>query len=86
METDELRTVRVYTKKYTSKDKQGNTVEKESKQKQVSLKKEDPFEDNDLVKVLAQSEYEALIDNQFSRCNQPRCDDAADNPSSKKHT
>ena len=36
METDELRTVRVYTKKYTSKDKQGNTVEKESKQKQVS--------------------------------------------------
>ena len=66
METDELRTVRVYTKKYTSKDKEGNTVEKESQQKQVSLKKEDPFEDNDLVKVLAQSEYEALIDNQFS--------------------
>ena len=66
METDELRTVRVYTKKYTSKDKQGNTVEKESKQKQVSLKKEDPFEDNDLVKVLTQSEYEDLLDNQFS--------------------
>lgn len=66
METDELRTVRVYTKKYTSKDKQGNTVEKESKQKQVSLKKEDPFEDNDLVKVLTQSEYEELLDNQFS--------------------
>ena len=66
METDELRTVRVSTKKYTSKDKQGNTVEKESKQKQVSLKKEDPFEDNDLVKVLTQSEYEDLLDNQFS--------------------
>ena len=66
METDEHRTVRVYTKKYTSKDKQGNTVEKESKQKQVSLKKEDPFEDNDLVKVLTQSEYEDLLDNQFS--------------------
>ena len=66
MENEEFRTVRVYTKKYTSKDKEGNTVEKESQQKQVSLKKEDPFEDNDLVKVLAQSEYEALIDNQFS--------------------
>ena len=52
MESDELRTVRVYTKKYTSKDKDGNSVEKESQQKQVSLKKEDPFEDNDLVKVL----------------------------------
>ena len=66
MENEEFRTVRDYTKKYTSKDKEGNTVEKESQQKQVSLKKEDPFEDNDLVKVLAQSEYEALIDNQFS--------------------
>ena len=65
MESDEFRTVRVYTKKYTSKDKDGNTVEKESKQKQVSLKKEDPFEDDDLVKVL-QEEYEKLIDNQFS--------------------
>ena len=54
MESDEFRTVRVYTKKYTSKDKDGNTVEKESKQKQVSLKKEDPFEDDDLVKVLSQ--------------------------------
>ena len=30
MESDEFRTVRVYTKKYTSKDKDGNTVEKES--------------------------------------------------------
>ena len=66
MENEEFRTVRVYTKKYTSRDKEGNPVEKESQQKQVSLKKEDPFEDNDLVKVLAQSEYEALIDNQFS--------------------
>ncbi len=66
MESDEFRTVRVYTKKYTSKDKDGNTVEKESQQKQVSLKKEDPFEDNDLVKVLAQEEYEKLLDNQFS--------------------
>ena len=66
MENEEFITVRVYTKKYTSKDKEGNTVEKESQQKQVSLKKEDPFEDNDLVKVLAQSEYDALIDNQFS--------------------
>ena len=26
MESDEFRTVRVYTKKYTSKDKDGNTV------------------------------------------------------------
>ena len=66
MESDEFRTVRVYTKKYTSKDKDGNTVEKESQQKQVSLKKEDPFEDNDLVKVLTQEEYEKLLDNQFS--------------------
>ena len=66
MESDEFRTVRVYTKKYTSKDKDGNTVEKESQQKQVSLKKEDPFEDEDLVKVLAQNDYEKLIDNQFS--------------------
>ena len=66
MESDEFRTVRVYTKKYNSKDKDGNPVEKESKQKQVSLKKEDPFEDNELVKVLAQNEYEDLIDNQFS--------------------
>ena len=66
MESDEFRTVRVYTKKYNSKDKDGNTVEKESQQKQVSLKKEDPFEDNELVKVLAQKEYEDLIENQFS--------------------
>ena len=66
MESDEFRTVRVYTKKYTSKDKDGNTVEKESKQKQVSLKKEDPFEDDDLVKVLSQEDYEKLLDNQFS--------------------
>ena len=66
MEDDEYRTVRVYTKKYTSKDKDGNAIEKESQQKQVSLKKEDQFEDNDLVKVLAQKEYEELVDNQFS--------------------
>ena len=66
MESDEFRTVRVYTKKYNSKDKDGNPVEKESKQKQVSLKKEDPFEDNELVKVLAQKEYEELVENQFS--------------------
>ena len=66
MESDEFRTVRVYTKKYTSKDKNGKSVEKESKQKQVSLKKEDPFEDDDLVKVLSQGDYQKLIDNQFS--------------------
>ena len=66
MGSDEFRTVRVYTKKYTSKDKEGNTVEMESKQKQVSLKKEDPFEDDDLVKVLSQDDYEKLLDNQFS--------------------
>ena len=66
MENDEFRTVRVYTKKYTSKDKDGNTVEKESKQKQVSLKKEDPFEDEDLVKVLSKKDYQKLVDNQFS--------------------
>lgn len=66
MESDEFRTVRVYSKKYTSKDKDGNTVEKESQQKQVSLKKEDPFEDNDLVKVLSQEDYEKLMGNQFS--------------------
>jgi hypothetical protein len=66
MESDEFRTVRVYTKKYTSKDKDGNTVEKESQQKQVSLKKEDKFEDNELVKVLAKEEYEKLMGNQFS--------------------
>ena len=66
MDSDEFRTVRVYTKKYTSKDKNGKAVEKESKQKQVSLKKEDPFEDDELVKVLSQEEYQKLIDNQFS--------------------
>ncbi|WP_405285734.1 hypothetical protein [Methanobrevibacter sp.] len=66
MESDEFRTVRVYTKKYNSKDKDGNPIEKESQQKQVSLKKEDPFQDNELVKVLAQKEYEDLIENQFS--------------------
>ena len=66
MESDEFRTVRVYTKKYNSKDKDGNPVEKESQQKQVSLKKEDPFVDNELVKVLAQKEYEDLVENQFS--------------------
>ena len=65
MENEEFRTVRVYTKKYTSKDKDGNSVEKESKQKQVSLKKEDPFEDDDLVMVLSQEDYQKLIDNQF---------------------
>lgn len=62
MDDEEFRTVRVYTKKYTSKDKDGNSVEKESKQKQVSLKKEDPFEDNDLVKVIPKEEYEKLLD------------------------
>ncbi len=66
MENEEFRTVRVYTKKYTSKDKDGNSVEKESKQKQVSLKKEDPFEDNDLVKVIPKEEYEKLIENNSS--------------------
>lgn len=66
MESDEFRTVRVYTKKYNSKDKDGNPIEKESQQKQVSLKKEDPFQDNELVKVLAQKEYEDIIENQFS--------------------
>lgn len=60
MDESDFRTVRVYTKKYNSKDKDGNVVEKESKQKQVSLKKEDPFEDNDLVKVLSIDEYENL--------------------------
>lgn len=63
MENEEFRTVRVYTKKYTSKDKEGNSIEKESKQKQVSLKKEDPFEDNDLVKVIPKEEYEKLMEN-----------------------
>ncbi len=66
MENDEFRTVRVYTKKYTSKDKDGNSIEKESQQKQVSLKKEDPFEDDELVKVLTQEEYENLVNNQMS--------------------
>lgn len=66
MESDDYRTVRVYTKKYNSKDKDGNTIEKESQQKQVSLKKEDPFEDNELVKVLSQKDYEELLEKQFS--------------------
>lgn len=60
MEEQEVRTVRVYTKKYSSKDKEGNIVEKESKQKQVSLKKDDPFEDNDSVVVLSLDEYNNL--------------------------
>ena len=63
MDDEEFRTVRVYTKKYVSKDKDGNSIEKESKQKQVSLKKEDPFEDNDLVKVIPKKEYEKLMEN-----------------------
>lgn len=63
MEESELRTVRVYTKKYSSKDKDGNIIEKESKQKQVSLKKDDPFEDNELVAVLKEEEYEQLLSN-----------------------
>ena len=66
MENDDFRTVRVYTKKYTSKDSNGNSIEKESQQKQVSLKKEDPFEDDELVKVLSKDEYESLISNQIS--------------------
>ena len=66
MESDEFRTVRVYTKRYTSKDKDGHSVEKESKQKQVSLKKNDSFEDGDLVKVLSCDEYAKLVDNQVS--------------------
>jgi hypothetical protein len=63
MDDEEFRTVRVYTKKYISKDKDGNSIEKESKQKQVSLKKDDPFEDNDLVKVIPKKEYEKLMEN-----------------------
>ena len=66
MQSDDFRTVRVYTKKYTSKDKDGHSVEKESKQKQVSLKKDDLFEDGELVKVLSKKDYEKLINNQFS--------------------
>lgn len=67
MENDDYRTVRVYTKKYTSKDKDGNVIEKESEQKQVNLKNEDPFEDNDLVCVLSSEEYEKLVKNQSSQ-------------------
>ena len=66
MQSDDLRSVRVYVKRYTSKDKDGHSVEKESKQKQVSLKKEDSFEDGDLVKVLSEEDYANLIDNQMS--------------------
>ena len=63
MEESNLRTVRVYTKKYSSKDKDGNVIEKESKQKQVSLKKDDPFEDKELVVVLKEEEYKDLLAN-----------------------
>ena len=63
MEESNLRTVRVYTKKYSSKDKDGNVIEKESKQKQVSLKKDDPFEDDELVVVLKEEEYKDLLAN-----------------------
>lgn len=63
MEEINLRTVRVYTKKYSSKDKDGNVIEKESKQKQVSLKKDDSFEDNELVVVLKEEEYKDLLAN-----------------------
>ena len=66
MDNDEFRIVRVYSKKYSSKDKNGNLIEKESKQKQVSLKKEDSFEDNDLVKVIAKEDYEQLLSNKLS--------------------
>ena len=37
-----------------------------SKGQKISLKKEDPFEDNELVKVLTQKEYEELLNTQIS--------------------
>ena len=60
MEQDDLRTVRVCTKKYSTKDEEGNIVEKELKQKQVCLKEDDPFDDNDLVVVLSYDDYVKL--------------------------
>ena len=66
MESNEFRTVRVYTKRYSSKDKDGHSVEKESKQKHVSLSKDDSFEDGELVKVLSCDEYDELVNNQLS--------------------
>lgn len=61
MDKNNFRTVRVYTKKYNTKDKDGNVVTKESEQKHVSLKKEDPFEDKELVVVLSADEYNEII-------------------------
>lgn len=57
MDREDLRTVKVYTEKYSTKDKQGNIVEKELEKKQVCLKKEDPFENDDLVVVLSYDDY-----------------------------
>ncbi len=61
MENDDYRTVRVCTKKYSVEDDDGNIAEMESKQKQICLKEDDPFEDNDLVKVMSKEVYEQLI-------------------------
>ena len=55
MEIEEFRKVHV---KHASNDNDGNLIEKH-----VVLKNDDPFEDNDLVKVISKDEYTQLVDN-----------------------
>jgi len=55
MEIEEFRKVHV---KHTGKDNDGNLIEKH-----VVLKNDDPFEDNDLVKVISKDEYTQLVGN-----------------------
>ena len=55
MEIEEFRKVHV---KHASNDNDGNLIEKH-----VVLKNGDPFEDNDLVKVISKDEYTQLVDN-----------------------
>ena len=88
METDELRTVRVYTKKYTSKDKQGNTVKEEKttkekadniKQKQETkkqeVKKEEDKSNTTTEKMYYNDSYGALYHPFYKQENQipPLC-------------
>ena len=64
MENDDFKIVRVCTKKHSTEDDDGSIIEEEHKQKQIYLDENDPFEDNDLVKVLSKEEYENLINNE----------------------
>ena len=64
MENEDFKIVRVCTKKYSIEDDNGNIIEEEQKRKQICLDENDPFKDNDLVKVISKEEYERLINNE----------------------